>query len=268
VSVFICILWIGLCTVPILSPRIPPFVGYLLCQFSRGLNGKDFDPCQLNVEFDVKKIFYFRNMTVVYLFRIIGALVSVVIYTPAVTNCSLLTAYEVMLNVVFQSKCLARFKEETRNASLRNLNETVGKYRQLQILNDRFNKIYSRDFFATVMASVVPIIVSSGYFLITTYHVNPIILIFGAFVTAMEYTVIMIIFIMSSRVWNGSAEVKWTWRKNPRLTSLRIARRYGTSLRNLRINIGTSNFVERNTPFVFFSFCIDQTISLVLLQTN
>jgi hypothetical protein len=40
----------------------------------------------------------------------------------------------------------------------------------------------------------------------------------------------------------------------------------GASLQHLKIKIGSSNFVERNTPFILVSFCVEQTITLVLLN--
>jgi hypothetical protein len=82
----------------------------------------------------------------------------------------------------------------------------------------------------------------------------------------MEYAIVIIVFIMASKIWNGSVKFRYAWRTNMRLSSRPLTRRYEASLQNLKIKMGSSNFVERNTPFVFVSFCVEQTISLVLLN--
>jgi hypothetical protein len=116
------------------------------------------------------------------------------------------------------------------------------------------------------MACVVTIIVPTGHVILTSYRLNQIVLILGGFTIITEYVTVATIFTMASKVWNASGEFEYAWRKNPLLSSRPLTRKYGTSLQNIKIRIGSSNFVGQNTPFVFISFLIEQTVSLVLMN--
>jgi hypothetical protein len=84
----------------------------------------------------------------------------------------------------------------------------------------------------------------------------------------MEYFLIVVMFSMASKVWSQSVEFVWCWKRNDELARKPLTRRYGKSLQNLKVQIGSTNFVEQNTPFVFFSFCVEQTVGLVLMQKS
>jgi hypothetical protein len=185
---------------------------------------------------------------------------------PGTHEAHLMTTYEVLPSLIFQKDCLSQLQAEITRAKICDFEKTMGKYRQLQLLNIRYNEIYRRNYFAILMAAAIMILVPSGFLLMTSYHVHPIILFGLAFVTIMAYATITTIFIMASKVWNASVRFRYAWKKNIRLSSRPLTRRYGASLQNLKIQIGSSNFVEQNTPFIFISFCIEQTISLVLLN--
>jgi hypothetical protein len=257
----------GTIAVAILSPRIPPFFGYFLCRLGHDLHILG-DPCRILSELDIRHLISFNIMDITNVFRILNGCICFAIYMPGIHMAHLMTTYEVLPSLIFQKDCLSQFKAEITHAKFRDYKKTMGKYRHLQLLNMMFNDIYSRNYFAIIMAAVIMIMVPSGYLLATSYHINQIILIALVFLTLTEYASITTIFIMASKVWNGSVNFRNAWKKNMRLSSRPLTRRYGASLQNIKIKIGSSNFVERNTPFVFISFCIEQTITLVLLNNS
>jgi hypothetical protein len=196
---------------------------------------------------------------------------SMLIYIPGPWIGYQMVIYEVLPNLLFQNESLVRLKESVKNTRrvFSNTNRLTRKYRQLQVINIVFNEIFRRDIFATVMVGCVLMIISCGFFLVTSYHhVHPFGLIILAFTTFMAYYLIFTIFVVASNVWTESESIRWAWRKNDRFSKSPLARRVGKSFRNMKIEIGRTNFVERNTPFVFVSFCIEHTISLVLLSKS
>jgi hypothetical protein len=259
------ILTMGTISVAILSPRIPPFFGYFLCQLGHDSQILG-DPCQIRRELNMRNWVPFSVIDITNIFRILSGCICLAIYTTGHHAAQIMSAYEVLPSLIFQKNCLSQFQAEITHAKFSDYKNTMKKYRQLQLLNIMFNEIYSTSYFAIVMAAVIMIMVPSGYLLVTSYHINHIVLIALVFITIMEYLIITTIFMMASKVWNGSVQFRYAWKKNMRLSSRPLSRRYGASLQNLKIKIGTSNFVEQNTPFVFVSFCIEQTITLVLLN--
>jgi hypothetical protein len=265
-GITVAVIMAAMILVPILSPRIPPFVGYFFCQ----LLSLRKDICGMR-SFVFKDLLSFTLLDVKTILRVMNGCLSMLIYIPGCWSGHQMGTYEVLPNLLFQNESLVRLKESVKNErrALWNTYELTRKYRQLQVINIVFNEIFRRDFFATVMLGAVLTIVSSGFFLLTSYHhVHPFILIILAFTTFMEYCVILTIFVVASNVWKESESIRWAWRKNDRFSKSPLVRRVGKSFRNLKIEIGRTNFVERNTPFVFLSFCVEQTISLVLLSKS
>jgi hypothetical protein len=251
--------------VAIICPRIPPLVGYLFCRLGHDL--KTFgDPCQLQDELSIQNIVSFRFMEMKNVFRIVSGFICFVIYIPGLYGAHLMTSYEILPSLVFQKNCLAQFQAEVGYAKFGDHKKILGKYRQLQLLNIQFNQIYSRGYFAMVMSSVIAAVVTTGYFIVTSYHINQIIFILGGFPLITEYAIMFTIFTMASKVWNTSVEFRYAWKKNMRMSSRPLTRRYQASLQCLKIKIGSSNFVEQNTPFVFVSFLLEQTVSLLLMN--
>jgi hypothetical protein len=251
--------------VAILSPRIPPFFGYFLCRLGHYLQALG-DPCRIRDELSIQNLLSLRIGSVPIVFGILGGFICFAIYTPGIYMANHMATYEELPSLIFQKDCLFQFQAEITHGNVRDCKKTMGKYRQLQLLNIMFNEIYNRDYFAICMATCIMIMVPSGYLLITSYHIHPIILIGLVLMTIADYIIIMTLFIMASKIWNFSVKFRNAWRTNKRLSSRPLTRRYGASLQNLKIMIGSSNFVEQNTPFVFLLFCIEQTISLVLLN--
>jgi hypothetical protein len=251
--------------VAILSPRIPPFFGYFLCRL-----GHDFevlgDPCRIRDILNIRNLLSFKFSGLTCIFGILNGCICLAVYMPGTHVAHLMATYEILPSLIFQKDCLSQFHAEISHATFRDYKKTLVEYRQLQLLSNMFNEIYSRNFFAIVMASSIIVVVPSGYLLMTSYHINQMVLIALGFATVMEYAIITTIFTVASKVWIASVKFKDAWKMNTRLSSRPLTRRRGASLQNMKIKIGSSNFVERNTPFVFVSFCIEQTITLVLLN--
>jgi hypothetical protein len=250
--------------VPILSPRIPPYVGYFFCQLAE--YGKD--PCGMRdlVLEDVLSLSFLNIKTV---FRVVSGCICSLLFIPGMWNANQMFTYEVLANLLFQNESVNHLKEMVTNSrALSNYHLIRRRYSQLAVINIAFNKLFRRDFFAIVIVGAVVAVVSSGFFLLTSYHVHELVLILLAFVTFMQYVIVTTIFVVASKVWNASADFKSAWQRNEQFSRNRLTRRIGWSFRNMKIQVGSSNFVERNTPFVFISFCIEQTISMVLLSKS
>jgi hypothetical protein len=261
----IVVLMMGTLLVAIVSPRIPPFFGYFLCRIGHDVELLG-DPCQIRSELSVRNLVSFRFFDVTTVFRILNGCVCFAIYIPGLYMGYIMTIYEVLPSLIFQNNCLSQFQADVIHSKFSNYRTTMGKYKQVHLLNKMFNEIYGRYFFSGFMAACIAIMIPNGYLLVTSYHVNQFVLIALVFITFMEYVIFTTIFIMASKIWNASVQFRYSWKKNTRLSSRPLTRRYGASLQNLKIKMGSSNFVERNTPFVLVSFCVEQTIALVLLN--
>jgi hypothetical protein len=249
--------------VPILSPRIPPYVGYFFCQLAE----YEKDPCGMR-DLVLEDLLSFTLLNIKTVFRVVSGCICILVFIPGTWTANQMFTYEVFANLLFQNESVNHLKELVRNSrALSDHYLIMRRYTELCVINIAFNTLFRRDFFAIVIVGAVVAVVSSGFFLLTSYHVHELVLMLLAFVTIMEYFIDTMIFVVASKVWNSSAEFKSAWQRNEQFSRNRIARRIGRSFRNMKIQAGSSNFVERNTPFVFLSFCIEQTISLVLLST-
>jgi hypothetical protein len=256
-------MWITFSVLPWLSPRIPPFLGYFLCRSSRDWLG--VDTCRL----DDDGLFNIPRGNVVFnLFRMVGGLISLVAFMSSILNAGLVVMHEIFPSIVFQNDRLAQLGLAARNCTFSDHAQILRQYRELQILNIMFNKIYQRDYFVFCMGTVILVMVANGYSVITMrmHHISGIFVMLGFYLTFMEYIILITLFRMASKVWSNSIEFAWSWKRNDRLAKLRLTRRYGKCLQPLKVKMGSTNFVELNTPFLFFSFCMEQTISLVLLN--
>jgi hypothetical protein len=254
------------CALAFFSPRIPPFLGYFLCRSSLDwwlLSGED--TCGLNDD----GLFNIMGGNVLFnVFRIAGGCTSFIFFTTSVLNLVLMAFYEVFPSILFQNDQLAQIQMAVKGCTFPNHASLILKYRQLQVLNIMFNKIYETKFFEFGMSASVLLVISNGYFVLTMPHLPPLFLMLLAYTILMEYLCVITLFCMASRVWSRSVELEHNWRKNDLLFGKSLTRRYGKSLHPLKVKIGSVNFVELNTPFVFLSFCIQQTISLMLLKEN
>jgi hypothetical protein len=250
-------------TIALLSPRTPPFLGYLFCRSVEDLFGDDL--CRLNEEmlFTIADI---RGNFIVNAFRIIGALITFTVYASVVSNAVLVVLYEALPSILFQYNCLRQLRREASRYALPNYLPIVLKYRQLQILNIMFNNIYSRDLFAICMASFLLVAIPGGYFILVTHSTSPLVSTAGMYILLIAYITATVMFSMAGKLWSESVECKCAWKANDQLKRKQIPLKYGKSLQDLKVKIGSCNFVEKNTPFVFVSFCIEQTVNLLLMR--
>jgi hypothetical protein len=259
----VCFLGIMFSIVPLLTPRIPPFVGHFFCRLSH--DWLDEDVCGLDDD-ELFNLVGSRTKWLFNMLRIIGGGISLVVYTSQLWNVVLVICYETFPSILFQKDRLSELQVKARNCTFPEHFHLILEHRELHILNCMFNDIYKTDYFVFCMGSALLILIPNGYFVLTVHHVTPLFLVMAIYTTIMEYMVVIILFSISSKVWKNSVEFTWYWKRNHQLSRKRLTRRYGKSLQILKIKIGSTNFVELNTTFVFFSFCIEQTINLILLQ--
>jgi hypothetical protein len=254
--------------VPLLSPRIPPFIGYFFCRVSHhGFFGGQ-DICGLEEDDIIQSILSSLKIDLITLniFRLLGLMASILLITPSLWNAVLTIIYEILPSLLFQKQCLKQINERTRFCGPQNFMVILRKYRELQILNIMFNEIYQRDHFIIACGLFILIAVATGFLLLTMYNVHFIVLFIASYALITQYVIFLAMFTMASKVWSNSEHFKLTCGRNGRLNRVRLLRKRYKCLQNLKIKIGDSNFVENNTPFVYVSCCIEQTISLVLLQ--
>jgi hypothetical protein len=267
-NVFTPILLLLTCIVPLLSPRIPPFVGYFFCRVSHHgfFGGRDI--CGLEEDDIIQSILSSLKLDLVSLniFRLLGLIASILIITPPLWNAVLIIVYEILPSLLFQMQCLKQINERARLCRPQNFMLILRKYKELQILNIMFNEIYKRDHFLIGCGLFLLVVVATGFLLLTMYNVHFIVVFIASYALTTEYAILLAMFTMASTVWSNSEQFKLNCRQNSRLNRVRLIRKRYKCLQNLKIKIGDSNFVEQNTPFVYISCCIEQTISLVLLQ--
>jgi hypothetical protein len=254
--------------VPLLSPRIPPFVGYFFCRVSHpGIFGGQ-DICGLEEDDIIQSILSSLKIELITLniFRLLGLIASVLLITPPVWNAALIMIYEILHSLLFQKQCLKQINERRRLCGPRNFMVILRKYVELQILNIMFNEIYQKNPFLIGCGLFILIAVATGFLLLTMNNVHFTVLFIASYVLVTEYIILLAMFTMASSGWSNSEQFKLNCRRNSRLNRVRLIRKRYKCLQNLKIKSGGSNFVENNTPFVYISCCIEQTISLVLLQ--
>jgi hypothetical protein len=249
-------------TVALLTPRIPPFFGYSFCWSAKDMLNNDL----CGIQDETFRIPDIRGDFTLNTFRVMGVLITSITYATVFWHGVLVVMYEANPSVLLQRTALRQFRRAASFCAFNDHAPLVLKYRHLQVLNTMFNNIYSRDLFAICMSSVVLVITSSGYFLLTMHSTFPFASLPGMYVTIAEYAVYTVLFSMAGNVWSESVEFHRAWKRNDQLARKKLTRRYGKSFQVLKVKIGSANFVEKNTPFVFLSFCVEQTISLVLMQ--
>jgi hypothetical protein len=262
VNIVVYTLAVAFNTVALLTPRIPPFLGYLFCWLANDLLNNDL----CGIENETFRIPDIRGDFMLNTFRVMGVLMTSITYATVFWHGVLVVMYEAYPSILLQRIALRQFRIQASCCAYKDHAPLVLKYRHLQVLNTMFNNIYSRDLFAICMSSVVLVITSSGYFLLTMHSTFPFASAPGMYVTIAEYAVFTVLFSMAGNVWSESVEFRWAWKRNDQIARRKLTRRYGKSLQSLKVKIWSTNFVEKNTPFVFFSFCVEQTVNLVLMQ--
>jgi hypothetical protein len=255
-------LFIGLCTiVPLIDIRIPPFPSYFFCRSVFKILSKD--PCCL-AQSDCSS--GLLNAIMVNIVRIVSGVASALFFSSIGLEATQMIIYEVFFSLVFFSSCLKQIKAKILNTNVQRFNVFGLKYiMQLQLLNQAFNNIYQTGVFAVYFTAIMMIAILSGAFFLKI-HRDSITLALLAFVFAFACYICLFVFLsFASKVWTGSESISTTWKKNPQLMKNPVTRRVRMSVRNMKINIGAINFIERMTALVVLSFCAEQTVTLILL---
>jgi hypothetical protein len=254
---------IGVGTIaPLIDIRIPPFLSYFLCRSIYHLTEED--PCCL-VEQRVCSSTSLYNITIRILIGLISGPGSAV-FLSAFWGPFHMVMYEVFPSLAFFKHCLLRINELITNTDLRTFNAILLKYRELQLLSHVFNNTYQIGVFAVYVAAAIGVIILSGSFMLIVYRESIPMFLCAAVINLTCYFLIGTFITFASHVWTTSDKIQISWKQNPRLMKNPISRRTRLSVRNMKIKIGSCNFIERMTPLVIISFCVEQTVTVVLLR--
>jgi hypothetical protein len=154
-------------------------------------------------------------------------------------------------------------------ASLNPSKSSISKFRQLQILITIHNNIYSFLFYISAHG-VSNAIVVLGCYLVIRLHSQFILIVVVVISTStgIVYILIAIDWIVASKTNSESIKLIGVlktscysiMKKNP------AQRRIVHSCPSLKVKIGSLGFATRITPAFVLSFCVEQTISILLLE--
>jgi hypothetical protein len=250
--------------VALLSPRIPPLFGYFF--YRSAVDLFSYDPCGIQEEmFYIPGVF---GKLAVNTFLVVGAFIALITCATNFWSGVLVVMYEAYPSVLFQRKCIRQFGMGASHCAFTDHARIVLKHRKLQILNILFNDIYSRDLFTICMALFLLVVIPGGYFAVTMQSTSQFSSITGTYIILTAYASITVLLSMAGKIWSESVELQWAWKRNDQLARNKLTRRYAKSFQDLKVKIGCTNFVEKNTPFVLLSFCVEQTVGLLLMHTE
>jgi hypothetical protein len=265
-----------ICTVSLLIPRIPPLFGYFLCRTAlHDIIRSEEDTCGLDSSNNDILGWLQMNGVLLWFIRILGSVVCFSVCSTAFWNGVQVFLYEVLPGILFLKECLVdihiQMNHQQRKLyySVYQIDRIVLKYKQITLMNEMFNNIYQRDFFCIILGFAMCVLIPSGFVLKTIIRFSPIVLLsLFSILIAFEYLVFLVLFTLASDVWSGSLELKralnntsWTVKGN-----LKYRRYMVRSMQMMKIKVGGgNNFIEKNTPFVFLDFVIQQSISVILL---
>jgi hypothetical protein len=251
--------------VPLIDIRIPPFLGYFFCRSIYVTLSED--PCCLiepDCSFLTSSLY---NILIQIFIRLFSGTLSTLFIISTVWGCVQMVIYEVFLSLIFFKCCLVQINELIMNTRLIRFSRIwLKQLRELQLLNQAFNNIYQVGVFAVYVTAVILLSILSGSFMLKTYRDSIIFFIFSFGVTVACYSLLGILLTFASHVWTTSDKIQISWKQNPRLMKNPISRRTRLSVRNMKIKIGSCNFIERMTPLVIISFCVEQTVTVILLR--
>jgi hypothetical protein len=243
--------------------RIPPFLSYFICRSVDSTLSYDLcclvdpDDCNSNLGNVIM-----RNVMI----RLISGTAASLFFTSLLWGSIQMFTYEVLLSLVFFNSCLKHLTDQIRNTGvLRFHNGIWVKYRQIQLLVQAFNRIYQTGVFAVYVTATMTLAISSGTFLVKIYRDSFLLSLSASVVAIICYFCLGVMLSFASLVWTGSDKINVALRQNPRLMRNSVTRRNRMCMRNMKIKIGSVNFIERMTPLVVLSFCVEQTIMFVLL---
>jgi hypothetical protein len=251
--------------VPLMDIRIPPFPGYFFCRLMYHTWSED--PCCLAESDDDDCDFSLSYITIALLIRFVSGTTTAVFLSAAWGGIQMII-YEVSLSLIFFKACLLRTNELVMNTNITRFNGIWLKYRELQLLIQVFNSIYQIGVFAVYVGSTIVLTISSGSFMLSIYRDSIPLFLFTAGITLACYVVLGSFLTFASHIWTISNIIQHSWKQNPRLMKNPISRRKRLCVRNMKIKIGSVNFIERITPLVILAFCTEQTVTVALLSNN
>ncbi len=153
--------------------------------------------------------------------------------------------------------------------STANLKVRLLEYRKLQITFGLYNLIHRKTLMVGIMVFLLTTITFT-YMLIGNFNeLNVIMIIAFALVASSNGIQITVGFGFAGRIYSVSQSVNknvdWIVRKNWRRRGS-WARKFWISCPTLKIQIFSTNFIDVSTSLNLNQFCVDKTISLILLE--
>ncbi len=144
------------------------------------------------------------------------------------------------------------------------------EYRKLQITFGLYNSIHRQSLMVGIVVYLISTTITFTYYLIGNFdELNVIMTVACALLSISNGMQVTVGFGYAGRVCSVSQSVNekvdWIVRKNWRGRGS-WAKKFWISCPTLKIQLFSTNFFDVATSLIFNQFCVDQTISLVLLQ--
>lgn len=149
------------------------------------------------------------------------------------------------------------------NSSHVSLTTRAKLYRNLQILEKQLNRTLSTRVIPAILVVVPAVEIFCTFVVIKLLRFLPSEEFYTyPYATFICVTVLMVFETFAAQLFVNSEQLCTDWLKEPGLT--RLNRRRIRSLQPMRIKVG-SNFVDRGSALITQDFCINQTVSLLLM---
>jgi hypothetical protein len=257
VACSVIFLWV---IVPLIDLRIPPFPSYFFCRSVYATMSQDICCLSETNCSSSLNILIFENGV-----RLVSGAASAIFCTSVCLEAVQMVIYEIFLSLVFFNSCLRQIEHEILNTGLRQFNDIWSSYKQLQLLCQAFNRIYETGVFAVYVTANIIITILSASFSLKIYRESILLAILAFGVAIVCHLYLLVILRIASHAWTGSENIKASWKENPQLMRNLLNRRIRVSVRNMKVKIGSVNFVQRLTPFIVLSFCAEHIITVAIV---
>lgn len=139
-------------------------------------------------------------------------------------------------------------------------------YRNIQILDNSFNVVLTERILPAIMICIPAIEIATLFVCFTLHQEIPIpgFLIFPIIAMSAGINNILII-TLASKVYSASQRLLSLFEKTHQGRMSKFVRKELLACNVLKIKFG-SNFIDNGTPVIMQNFCIDKTLSLILLR--
>jgi hypothetical protein len=152
-------------------------------------------------------------------------------------------------------------------ASLTRNKSSMSKFRQLQILVTIHNNVYNTLFYMNALVVSSAIATVGGYLVIRHHSKFPSMIIGVISIsTVIIYIIMLTDWTVTGKVNSLSRTVLSEWKACYSIMKDPAQRRIVHSCPYLKVMIGSAGFATRISPALVLSFCVEQTVSLLLME--